>query len=166
MRFAELSSVAATWISVIAGIGGGYVALDNYLSDSRKQIDDRQKQVFDLARSYSGREMLAVRDKVLRFVMGQRTCSNETPQQLELSDTEMSAFVEYFDVVAACVEANLCDRALAERFFAQTANLHWPVLKAQILAVRQGRTALKNADPYGFGLESLAADPVPYEACK
>ena len=165
MRLAELSNVLATWVTVLAGIAGGYVGLDNYLADSRKQLDDRQKETFELVRSYASKDLLPIRDKVLRFVMGQRNCSNESAMQLDLSDTELEAYVQFFDMVAACVDSSLCDGPLASRFFSSDANLHWPVLKGQVLATRATQSAMKASEPFGTGLERLAADPLPFKAC-
>lgn len=166
MRLSMISNILATWVTVLAGLLGGYVALDTYMTDSRKQLDDRQKQTFELVRSYASKDMLPIRDKVLRFVMGQRNCSNETPQQLDLSDTELQAFVQFFDMVTVCVDASLCDGSLAQRFFESDANVHWPVLKGQVLAVRKAQGAMKASAPFGGGLERLAAAPQPFAECK
>lgn len=165
MRLSVISNVLATWVGVMAAIVGGWIALDNYLEDSRKRVDQRAKETFELVKGYGAKDMVPVRDKVFRYVIGRRSCANDSALSIGLSDTEVFAFVEYFDLIVACVDAGLCDRGLAERFFAPYANVHWPVLQSEVLAIRRTEEAMKLDKPFGFGLESLAKTPIAAPGC-
>jgi hypothetical protein len=68
-------------------------------------------------------------------------------------------YVEFFDLVEACIEANLCETDLARQFFSPYANGHWLALKAQILGVRKAEAKAFAVDkPFGLGLEKLGGE--------
>lgn len=165
MRLATLSNIAATWVGVVAGIFGGYVALDNYQDDVRKRVDERQRQTFALVGTYMSKDLVPIRDKVRRYVRARQKCDATPFQSFDLSETEITTYIEFFDVVEACLAAGLCHPGSVERFFVPTASEEWPVLQELVMAIRKGDPAGGAMASFGAGLERLVRSPAPAPKC-
>ncbi|MEZ5775935.1 MAG: hypothetical protein R3D33_14895 [Hyphomicrobiaceae bacterium] len=165
MKLGVVSGMLATWVGIAAAITGGYAALQQYREDVGKRLDERQLQTFELIRTFTSRDFVPIRDKVTRLVQSRQVCANENMQTLGLSTAELSTFVEFFDLVSACLDANLCDAAIADRFFVPQASANWPVLQGLVLEARKEQEPLQLPVAYGSGLERLARNAAPLTAC-
>lgn len=166
MRASQLSGILATWVSVIAAIVGGYVALNTYTEDSRKRVDERNKQTFELVQLFMSEHIMPIRAKALAQMRSVESCKPVTDAD-KMSDSEYFAFVEFFEIVDLCVVNDMCDRKLVDAFFVPYANGHWPAFKAGIMATRQGeeQMGIKPERPFGAGLEHLAVVKVEMPKC-
>lgn len=166
MRARQWSTVLATWVSVIAAIVGGYVALNTYTEDTRKRVDERNKQTFELVQLFMSEHIMPIRAKALAAMRRAESCAPATDAD-KMTDSEYFAFVEFFEIVDLCVENDMCDRKLVDAFFAPYANGHWPVFKDSILSTRAGeeQMGIKPERPFGAGLEHLATVKVEPPKC-
>jgi hypothetical protein len=166
MTVARISSVLATWVTILAGIFGGGLALVTYVKEAGKTLDDRKKQTFDLARLYYSEEFLRIRRTILASGndLAKVGCS-PTTAITDANRVDFFSHVEFFDLVQTCVETDLCDRETAADFFTPYANWHWPHLKPHIELTRKSEAGFKLKRPYGHGLEKLAINPGPSPIC-
>jgi hypothetical protein len=160
------SSQAAHWLqawgtvlSAVVGAAAAYFALTTYMDSVSKQVDERKIQVFRLHERFTSEPLFSVRKRIYVDISRAAGCLNNDLTAGPADNNDRFAFVEFFDVVEACLAGGLCDRALAERLFAPYANGHWPYLKNYIGAVRKGEAQMKLEVPFGFGLEKLATNP-------
>ena len=166
MTIAGLSNFLATWVTILAAIFGGGIALVTYTKEAGKTLDDRKKQTFDLARLYYSEELLKVRRTILSADPSWSTLGCN-PSAIIKDDNKVEFFthVEFFDLVQTCVETDLCDLETAQDFFSAYANWHWPHLKRHIEQTRNLEEGFKLKRPYGRGLEKLATNPAPEPQC-
>ena len=153
----EMVCQIALWATAIGTAAAGYFALTTYMDSVAKQVDERKVQVFNLHSRFSAEPMLSTRRRVYSVVLNR--CPNSQARPIAADDNDLFTFVEFFDVVEACVEAKLCDSDLVDRLFVAYANGHWPHLKAYVASVRRGEIAFKLKVPFGTGLERLARNP-------
>jgi hypothetical protein len=165
MAIRDLSNILATWISVIAAILGGYVALTTYSREVEKTLDDRKKQTLELARLYYSEEFVRVRRVVLTSDFVKLSCE---PSSVITEQNKVDYFshVEFFDMVQICIETGLCDKETAQDFFSPYANWHWPALKVHIDETRKHEVGFNLNRPYGRGLEKLAIKAAPAAMCR
>ena len=165
VTFREISSIAATWVGLIAAIVGGYTTIDGYLGQTSKQIDERKLQTFRMVQLFNGDDMVRIRSKILPLVRSNTFCKDEQRAGANLDDTEVFAFVEFFDTLGLCLEAKLCDADVAYSFFGAYANWHWPAMQSFVASVRAGEKDFGLTHPYGYGLETLARKPMAQGKC-
>jgi hypothetical protein len=165
MTIKEGSTVLATWFVVLGTLAGGYAGLSTYQSDSAKRLDDRQKQTFALILHFITRDFIALREKMIKVVREAEKCGNSWTALAGIGDSERFAFFEFFDIVHACTDAQMCDVDLVERVFVPYANGHWPVFKRFVLSVREGEKPHNLKLPFGLGLEKLARTPLSLPKC-
>jgi hypothetical protein len=73
-----------------------------------------------------------------------------------MSESEVFAFVEFFDLIQVCLEAQLCEPGLVDQFFSPYAKGHWPAFRPYVVQVREAESkAFKLDKPFGYGLEKL-----------
>lgn len=164
-RIASLSNAVATWVGVLSAVTGGYMALDSYQEDTRKRVDERQQAAFAQVGTFLGRDFVPIRDKVRSYVQARWSCDGQPFQSFGLSETELSTYIEMFDMVEACRSAGLCDAATVERFFSPYARSGFPVLRDFVEATRTTNNALQLDVPFGSGFERLAGDDPKGPAC-
>lgn len=165
MNFRDASSIAATWIGLLAAIAGGYTTINGYLAQTSKQIDERKLQTFRMVERFNADEMVRIRTKILPLVRSNTFCRASQREAVKLDDNEAFAFVEFFDTLGLCLEAKLCDEDIAYSFFGAYANWHWPAMRSFVNSVRAGEKDFGLARPYGHGLEMLARKPAAMGAC-
>lgn len=158
------SAAIATWVGIVSAIAGGFFGLRAYQMDVDKTVDQRVQNAFDLVREFNSKDMQQVRQPVLDYVSSKMACKPNMQIQ-EVTSTNIFAFIEFFDLVQSCVDADLCDQATAETFFSPYANGHWPVLREYVEQVRAAEASMMLERPFGFGFEALAVQPIDAPAC-
>lgn len=160
------SSTAAHWVqafgslaAAVVGAAAAYFALTTYVDSVNKQVDERKVQVFNLHNRFNSEPLFSIRKRVYADVARAAGCMSENLSAGTADANDKFAFVEFFDVVEACITAGLCDGSLSERLFTPYANGHWPYLKPYVEAVRRGERGMKLNVPFGVGLEKLAKNP-------
>jgi hypothetical protein len=166
MTARTLSNMLATWVSIIAAIVGGYVALTTYNREADKTLDDRKKQTLELARLYYSEEFVRIRRTIMESDtnFAELTCHPEKVIN-DKNKVDYFSHIEFFDMVQICIETGLCDRETAQDFFSAYANWHWPRLKLHIDTTRETEAEFKLKRPYGRGLEMLATSPIQLAPC-
>ena len=160
MRAKELSNLLATWLGLIAAVVGGYAAFHQYRESVNKQVDDRATTAINFVMQFQNLQMLPLREKIYDYIFCQGDCATRKPSQ-----SEVFAFVEFFDAIKYCADKGLCDPTIIGDVFAPYATWHWPCLAESIKAVRVGEADLKLARPFGHGLERLALRDVGTRHC-
>ncbi|MDX2257624.1 MAG: hypothetical protein NW205_01780 [Hyphomicrobiaceae bacterium] len=144
-------------------VGGvaAYFALTTYIDSVGKQVDERKVQVFRLHEQFNSEPLFSIRKRVYADILRSAGCNTTFDAVAGPSDVnDRFAFVEFFDVVDACIEASLCDPQLVDRLFAPYANGHWPYLDDYVAGVRRAETGMRLSTCFGTGLERLAKMPV------
>jgi len=149
MRLKTISSIAATWVVIIAPIAGGYHALMAYKQSVAKQPDNRAAASMEFVKLFASQQMLPIRGRIYEAIHCY-ACAKD-----DISNTEVFAFVEFFDNVSVCVEANVCDKKIIASVFSPYATGHFKCLKPFIESVRRGEETLKLPISFGHGLEFL-----------
>jgi hypothetical protein len=149
--FRAISNMLVAWLGLVAAIIGGYAGLSQYRESVAKQVDDRSTAAINFVMQFQNLQMLPLREKIYDYIFCRGDCAAKTP-----SNSQVFAFVEFFDAVQYCADKNLCDAGIVRDVFAPYATWHWPCLAPGIAAVRRGEAQLKLVRPYGHGLERLA----------
>jgi len=149
-----------TWLGLAAAIVGGHAAYQQYRESVSKQLDDRSTAAINFVMQFQNLQMLPVREKIYGYIFCQADCAVKRP-----SNSEIFAFVEFFDAIKYCADKKLCDAEIISDVFGPYATWHWPCLAANIQAVRRGEASLNLARPYGHGLEKLAVRDVGQGHC-
>jgi hypothetical protein len=156
MQPRQLSNVLATWAAVLTAIATAYGFLQAYRDSVSKQVDDRHKQTFDLIRQFASKDFMPVREKALAVVRAAERCESAPVRSAAMSESEAFAFVEFFDLLQVCLDAQLCEAKLVDQFFVPYANGHWAAFKKYVMQVRDAEAkAFKVDKPFGYGLEKL-----------
>lgn len=160
MNARDISSISATWIGLAAAAVGGYAAIQEYGESVSKQVDDRSMTAINFVMQFQSAHMMALRDKVYGFIFCVDDCATRQP-----TNSELFAFVEFFDAVKYCADRRLCDAQIVSDVFGPYATWHWPCLEGFIGTVRRGEEALGPKNPYGHGLQKLALKAVGPAHC-
>jgi hypothetical protein len=160
VRVKDISNMLATWLGLIAAIVGGYAAFHQYRESVNKQVDDRSTAAINFVMQFQNLQMLPLREKIYGYIFCRDDCATRKP-----SNSELFAFVEFFDAIKYCADKGLCDPTIIADVFAPYATWHWPCLAPSIEAVRRGEADLKLARAYGHGLETLALRDVGNGHC-
>ena len=151
---------AATWVAMISAITGGYVGLSTYSLDVSKKVDQSVEKSFEMIQAYNGADIAEARERVMSYVYARRACDSRMINR-DLSDADFVRVLEFFDLVHACVDADLCDQATTKRFFEPHASFQWPVLTIVVDKMRAESNASISvrSDPgFAIGMAALA-DP-------
>lgn len=160
MSAREISNIAATWLGLMAAIVGGHAAYMEFRENAAKQVDDRSMAAVNFGTQFQGAHMMSLREKVYGWIFCAGDCAAKRP-----SNSEIFAFVEFFDAVKYCADRNLCDAEIVKDVFGPYATWHYPCLTKDINSVRLGEAALGVSHPYGHGLEKLALKQVGTNHC-
>jgi len=161
---APVSSRVATWVGILSACIGGFLGLDTYKMDVNKKVDQSVAKTFDMVQVFNQPQLADPRLRVLTYVEAKRYCDSRMISR-ELIDNDFVTVIDFFDLANACVEARLCDRETAERFFAPYANYQWPILSA-IVEELQGQEQSMRADAgFGEGMKAFAVNPTPAPPC-
>ncbi|MEM7329045.1 MAG: hypothetical protein AAF437_09915 [Pseudomonadota bacterium] len=152
---------AATWVAMVSAITGGYVGLSTYSLDVSKKVDQSVEKSFEMIQAYNGAGIADARSRVMSYVYARRQCDARLLSR-DLSDADFVRILEFFDLVHACVDANLCDAATIDRFFEPHASFQWPILTRVVDEMRADSNATMSvrSDPgFAIGMAALA-DPL------
>lgn len=150
---------AATWVAMISAITGGYVGLSTYQLDVSKKVDQSVEKSFEMIQAYNSSDLTDARTRVMSYVYARRQCDARLLSR-DLSDADFVRILEFFDLIHACVEADLCDAATTDRFFEPHASFQWPVLADVVARMRDAENASISvrSDPgFAIGMAALAA---------
>ena len=161
---APLSSRLATWVGIGSACIGGFLGLDTYQADVAKKVDQSVEKTFDMVHRFNEPKLSEARFRVLSYVDARRYCDSRIISR-ELVDNDFVTVLDFFDLANACVEARLCDRATAERFFAPYANYQWPILEKIVADLSSQEQSLRKDGSFGEGMKSLALDPTAAPPC-
>jgi hypothetical protein len=163
--FMPVSARLATWVGMASAIAGGFFALRTYEADVGKQVDESVAKTFELVQRFHEGELSAARIRVNSYVDARRHCDSRMIAE-DLTDNDFVVVLDFFDLVHACVEADLCDEAAATRFFAPYANFQQPILSKVVEELRAAPQSLRSDSAFGEGMKAFAADPTPAPPCR
>ena len=160
MEGKHISGMLVSWLGLIAAIVGGYATFHQYRESVAKQVDDRSTAAINFVMQFQNMQMLPLREKIYDYIFCRSDCAAKTP-----SNSQVFAFVEFFDGIQYCADRNLCDATIIRDIFTPYATWHWPCLRPTIQAVRNTEAPLQLGRPYGYGLEKLSARDVGEAHC-
>lgn len=155
----------STWIIMGCSLIGGFIALQTYRLDVSKDVDESVAKAFDMIMLHNGEEYTLSRARVRSYVIAKRECDARMMSR-DLTDDDYVRMIEFYDVVLACVEAELCDADTSYGFFSRHANYDWPILISVVENLREGYPALKADENFGKGHATFATNPVPAPPCE
>ena len=120
-----LSKMLATWIGLLAATVGGYATHQQYRESVAKQQDDRATAALNFVLQFQSQQMLPLRTKVYEHIFSGK-------QDPTFSNSELFAFVEFFDAAKYCADKGLCDASVISDVFGSYATWHWPCLAREI----------------------------------
>lgn len=156
----DFSNIAATWLGLAAATAGGYATFHQYRDSVSKQVDDRATQALNFVMQFQSQQMLPLRDKVYSAIFCSTDCASK-----QVSNSELFAFVEFFDMAKYCADKGLCDGDVVRDVFGSYATWHWPCLQPAIEVTRRSEVDFKLARPFGHGLQSLVIKDVGKQHC-
>lgn len=154
-----LSRILATWLGLGAATVGGYATHQQYRESVYKQQDDRATAALNFVLQFQSQHMLPLRAKVYDHIF-------QGKADQSFSNTELFAFVEFFDAAKYCADKGLCDASVINDVFASYATWHWPCLAREIEATRRSEIDFKQSRQYGQGLQSLVIKDVGTKHCR
>lgn len=161
----RIQTKISTWIIMACSLIGGFIALQTYRLDVSKDVDESVAKTFDLIMLHNGEEYDRSRRHVRSYVIAKRECDARIISR-DLTDDDYIRMVEFYDLVLACVEADLCDADTSYGFFSRHANYDWPILTGVVENLRVGYPALKADDGFGRGYAAFATNPVEAPPCE
>lgn len=160
------SEIATAWIGVLALIGGGGFAIQQYID---KKHDDRVKETLNFLDRYYDDPFLSARAELSKAwdahaheedeLLGSPSSTNEAIHKFfvkvvhdEHIEGASSMVVDFYGALDSCVMEKICDRATARRFFQDDAKVYYHRGYAYIMEQRKDR----NIHLFGSGMENFA----------
>jgi|GEM_PF-6767571 len=159
-----ISSRLATWVGIFSACVGGFLGLDTYKTDVSKKVDQSVEKTFEMVHKFNEPKISEARFRVLTYVDAKRYCDSRMISR-ELIDNDFVTVLDFFDLANACVEAKLCDRDTAIRFFAPYANYQWPILEKIVTELSSQEQSLRKDSNFGEGMQSFANDVTAAPPC-
>jgi hypothetical protein len=155
MTIRDVSAIIATWVAILGGIVGGVVAIGEYQKQGREaqkerleaqrenqlRIDDSKLQTFEMYRDFRSSDMLNRRAKF---------------DEMGSDDPRLDFWINYFDIVWACVDSHLCDEELVSQLFWPYAIASLDEVQCRIVDVRNIERSYNLPKPQGYGLLRVA----------
>ena len=161
MRLAVISDISVKWVGVLSAAIAATYALWELNELNQKRVDERKLQTIEFARQFASRDLFTIRRNVYRhFIECEKDCDS-----IDIDNSQVFAFVEFFDMVYACIQAGTCDEGLARDFFTPYANGHWHCMKPFIVRTRASEPGSTSAIHFGIGLEMLKNWDKPIGPC-
>lgn len=113
MKFKDISAILGTWVSIVAAIVGGFLALEAWNEAAARRVDERVAYSFRMAEELHRPEMVRIRAAMreatpsTRANAPMRVVCSENPTTT-LSDPEIYTLVAYFERAKMCVDTGLC----------------------------------------------------------
>ncbi len=159
-----VSSRLSTWVGIVSASIGGFFGLKTYETDVAKQVDESVAKTFEMVTLYNEEQLADARRKVLSYVKAKRYCDARIIDR-DLTEADHIAVLEFYDVLHACTQADLCDLETANRFFAPYANYHWPILSSVVDTIKSREQSMRADSGFGEGMSVFAATPTPAPPC-
>lgn len=156
---------ASTWVAMVTALIGGFVALSTYRADVAKKIDQSVEKSFEMIGTWNSESLTGPRKRVLSYVYARRACDARLFSR-DLTDDDFVRVIEFFDLVNACIRADLCDEDTARTFFGPHANFQWPVLERTVNQMREDTFAVRSDPNFANGMAALALEPIATEPCE
>lgn len=161
MAWRAVSDAAVKWIGLGAAVAGAAYGLFELTDLNRKQVDERKLRSLAYAQQFASQDYFAIRRNIYRhFIACEGDCASN-----RLDSSEAFAFVEFFDIVLACVRADTCDASLARDFFTPYANGHWHCMRTFIEKTRGAEPNSTTTIRFGDGLEFFKTWEKPIAPC-
>jgi hypothetical protein len=155
MTIRDVSAIIATWVAILGGIVGGVVAIGEYQKQGREaqkerleaqrenqlRIDDSKLQTFEMYRDFRSSDMLNRRAKF---------------DEMGSDDPRLDFWINYFDIVWACVDSHLCDEELVSQLFWPYAIASLDEVQCRIVDVRNIERSYNLPKLQGYGLLRVA----------
>ena len=163
----NLSGHLATWLGVVAAIAGGFFGLQTYRADVAKGADERVVSAFNQIEKFNAPEFRAIREKADAEAWARRICDVRA-EAYQFTMNEVRSYVDFYDLVALCVDAELCEAELTATYFSSYADNVWLAFQPFVERVRAAQLAAgKTEATFGYGLERYATNPAPLDdACQ
>lgn len=159
-----ISNRLSTWVGIVSAMIGGFIGLNTYQTDVEKKVDQSVAKTFDMIHRFNEPGLSDVRLRVLSYVEAKRYCDARIISR-DLIDNDFVKVIDFFDLVHACVDAQLCDRATAERFFTPYAEYQWPILSKIVEDLSKGEQSLRADARFGEGMAAFAVSPSEPPPC-
>ncbi len=157
-HFDKVSRLIVGWISILASLIGGYIALHTYLQSAnseRAKETLKYRERFDLPRYVvpikKFEESLKVHEDDLTRAIGNgdEAATRYVTSLIQREQIDIDSVVDIYEEIYLCIESKLCDKDIAVRFFGKRAYEMYGPMGYYIKAVR-----LDAGDQrYGRGLQ-------------
>lgn len=157
-QFDKYSRILVGWISIIASLTGGVIALNTYLQSAESERAKealKYRERFDLPRyavpikkieeSLKSREIELTR----AIEKGNETATRYVTGMLREEKIDIDSVIDIYEEIFLCIEARLCNREIAVRFFGKRAYEMYGPLGYYIKDVREDTGDHR----YGRGLQ-------------
>ncbi|MDX2238000.1 MAG: hypothetical protein NW203_10590, partial [Hyphomonadaceae bacterium] len=147
MQIKDLSAILATWVGIGGALTGGFFTFREYQRENAKSADERVLQTFSMYQDFRA-DLLPTAALI---------------QEGRAAIGDLDFWINHFDMVEACVGADLCDASLVNQLFAPYAiESLTPAVQCRIADVRRMEAEYGLAKPQGHGLLAIAgrAEPV------
>lgn len=157
-QFDKYSRILVGWISIIASLTGGVIALNTYLQSAdaeRAKETLKYRERFDLPRYVVPikkiEESLKTRESELTRAIekGDEAATRYVTSLLREEKIDIDSVIDIYEEIYLCIEAKLCDREIAVRFFGKRAYEMYGPLGYYIKDVREDA----GDNRYGRGLQ-------------
>ncbi len=160
-----VSGRLSTWVGILSAVTGGFLGLSTWREDVAKKVDERVSKTFALVERFQGGDLEGPRTRVLSYVQARRLCDARLFSR-DLTDDDFVRVIDFFDLVEACVRADLCDRPTAQRFFGPYADHQQPILEKVIADLRAAPQSMRADAGFGDGFRALATSSAPAPPCE
>ena len=157
-QFDKVSRVIVGWISILASLIGGYIALHTYLQSAhseRAKETLKYRERFDLPRYVvpikKFEESLKKHETELTHAIeqGDQPATRYVTGMIQNEKIDIDSVVDIYEEIYLCIESRLCEKEIAIRFFGKRAYEMYGPLGYYIKAVR----ADAGDQRYGRGLQ-------------
>lgn len=157
-QFDKYSRILVGWISIIASLTGGFIALNTYLQNAESERAKealKYRERFDLPRyvvpikkieeSLKSRET----DLTRAIEKGDEAATRYVSGLIRDEKIDIDSVIDIYEEIYLCIEARLCDREIAVRFFGKRAYEMYGPIGYYIKDVREDAGDSR----YGRGLQ-------------
>jgi hypothetical protein len=157
-HFDKISRIVVGWVSILASLIGGFIALHTYLQSAeseRAKETLKYRERFDLPRyvvpiKKIEESLKKHEDELTRAIeSGDQAATRYVTGLIRDDKIDIDSVVDIYEEIYLCIETRLCDSAIATRFFGKRAYEMYGPMGYYIKAVR----ADAGDQRYGRGLQ-------------
>jgi hypothetical protein len=157
-HFDKIQRIVVGWVSIAASLIGGFIALHTYLQSAeseRAKETLKYRERFDLPRyvvpiKKIEESLKKHEDELTRAIeLGDQAATRTVTNLIQSEKIDIDSVVDIYEEIYLCIEAKLCDRDIATRFFGKRAYEMYGPLGYYIKAVRLDA----GDNRYGRGLQ-------------